>query len=98
MATIRKVLEEDEGVKASFFSLRGARASDAFLLGFGMVVDLGGVRVIYRSPRRDPLTAIGQDFNRVGEYLRFALSKERGELQKPPSEVAEQLYLDLVGL
>lgn len=48
-----------------------------FLTGMGMVLDISGTSLPSQPPTPSGLASIGQDFEKVGAYLSFAMDAEK---------------------
>ena len=82
-----------------FQSLPIQALGTAFLQGFAMSVDLAGSRLWQQMPAQSEFDAIGADFRRVGDDLRFAVTSEEPRLQVEVAErQARQLKLALTGV
>ena len=78
--------------------IHSASKGYAFLCGMAKVLDIAPARIGGSLHRRAPSTsqALGQDFERVGGYLRSAMSQYEesdGNENAQPAETAQQLEL-----
>ncbi len=74
---------------------RMGRKATFFLLGMGSVLDVSGHLFLTKTyPRPDTLDAIGEDFQKVGSDIQFAMNTV-GQTQLPEGKITEQLELSL---